>query len=64
MLLINISQIPLEGLELREALVPSEVHVQGEETFALAPGGRLSATSTRWTECRSTCGASSERPSR
>jgi len=41
MLLINVAQIPPEGLVVGEALLPSEVHVEGEETFGLAPHGRL-----------------------
>jgi uncharacterized protein len=41
MLLIDISQIPPEGLVVNEALAASEVHVLGEETFTLAPTGRL-----------------------
>ncbi len=41
MLLINVAQIPPEGLVIDEALVPAEVHVEGEETFELAPHGRL-----------------------
>jgi uncharacterized protein len=41
MLLIDISPIPPDGLEVDEVLAPSEVHVEGEETFALAPDGRL-----------------------
>ena len=42
MLLIEISTIPLEGRVVDEALDPASVHVAGEETFALRPGGRLS----------------------
>jgi uncharacterized protein len=41
MLLIDISQIPPDGLTVDEVLAPSDVHVEGEETFALAPKGRL-----------------------
>src|SRR6476646_7376946 len=41
MLLIDISQIPPDGLVVDEVLSPSEVHVLGEETFTLAPNGRL-----------------------
>jgi uncharacterized protein len=41
MLLVNIAQIPPDGLVIDEALVPSEVHVLGEETFSLAPHGQL-----------------------
>lgn len=39
MLLIDISQIPPEGLSVHETLAASEVHVEGEESFALRPGG-------------------------
>lgn len=41
MLVIEISQIPAEGLEVDEALGAGDVHVQGEESFALRPGGSL-----------------------
>jgi uncharacterized protein len=41
MLLIEISQIPPDGLVVNEALVATDVHVEGEETFTLAPAGRL-----------------------
>jgi uncharacterized protein len=41
MLLIDISHIPPDGLVVDEPLLASEVHVEGEETFALAPNGRL-----------------------
>jgi uncharacterized protein len=41
MLTIDVSQIPPEGLEVDEALAPSEVHVEGEKAFRLQPGGRL-----------------------
>jgi uncharacterized protein len=40
MLVIEISKIPSEGMLLDEALVPGEVHVEGEDMFALE-GGRL-----------------------
>jgi uncharacterized protein len=43
MLMINLSQIPPDGLEVNEVLAPSEVHVEGEESFVLAPAGRLEA---------------------
>ena len=43
MLIINVSQIPPEGLPVHSELVPSEVHVEGEENFELRPGGRLDA---------------------
>jgi len=38
MLLIDISQIPAEGMDVSEALDAAEVHVQGEESFALTGG--------------------------
>lgn len=41
MLVINVSRIPPEGLEVKESLQPGEVHLEGEDTFSLAPGGRL-----------------------
>ena len=43
MLIINVSQIPPEGLPVHAELLPSEVHVEGEENFELQPGGRLDA---------------------
>jgi uncharacterized protein len=43
MLIIHVSQIPPEGLPVRADLVPAEVHVEGEESFELRPGGRLEA---------------------
>jgi uncharacterized protein len=41
MLVIEISTIPAEGLEVHEDLKPGEVHLEGEESFALLEGGRL-----------------------
>jgi len=41
MLVVDIPRIPPEGLDLDEELAPQAVHVEGEEEFALAPGGRL-----------------------
>jgi len=41
MLLIEISQIPPEGLDVDAPLDPGEVHVEGEESFGLESGGRL-----------------------
>ncbi len=41
MLLIEVSQIPPEGLDVQQALKAGEVHVEGEETFALEAGGTL-----------------------
>jgi uncharacterized protein len=40
-LVINVSRIPPEGLEIEESLQPGEVHLEGEDSFNLAPGGRL-----------------------
>jgi uncharacterized metal-binding protein YceD (DUF177 family) len=50
MLIINVSQIPPEGLPVHTDLVPSEVHVEGEESFELRPGGRLDAQVERGDE--------------
>lgn len=41
MLVIEISRIPPEGVELDEALDPAKVHLEGEDDFALRPGGAL-----------------------
>jgi DUF177 domain-containing protein len=41
MLVINVSRIPPEGLEIKESLQPGEVHLEEEDNFTLAPGGRL-----------------------
>jgi uncharacterized protein len=41
MLVIEISSIPAEGLEVHEQLKPGEVHLEGEESFTLLEGGRL-----------------------
>lgn len=41
MLVINVSRIPPEGLEVKESLQPGEVHLEGEDSFTLTPGGRL-----------------------
>jgi len=41
MLIIDISQIPNDGLEVDEGLSASEVHLDGGEDFRLQPGGRL-----------------------
>ena len=43
MLVINVSRIPPEGLEVQESLEPGEVHLEGEDGFDLSPGGRLEA---------------------
>ena len=42
MLLIEISNIPVEGLVVDEALDLPSVHLAGEDAFLLRPGGRLS----------------------
>src|SRR5262245_10171121 len=42
-LVIEISQIPPEGLELDEPLDAASVHVEREGDFSLDPGGRLRA---------------------
>jgi uncharacterized protein len=41
MLVLELASIPPEGLEVDETLSPGEVHVLGEESFALLEGGRL-----------------------
>jgi DUF177 domain-containing protein len=41
MLVVELSSIPPEGLEANEALLPGDVHVEGEESFALLEGGTL-----------------------
>lgn len=41
MLIINVSQIPPEGVPVNADLVPAEVHVDGEDNFELRPGGTL-----------------------
>jgi uncharacterized protein len=41
MLVINVSRIPPDGLEIDETLQRGEVHLEGEDSFTLAPGGRL-----------------------
>jgi uncharacterized protein len=43
MLLIELSQIGPEGLDLDAPLDVGGVHIQGEDTFTLAEGGRLRA---------------------
>jgi uncharacterized protein len=40
-LVINVSQIPAEGLPVEVDLDPAEVHLQGEESFTLQAGGTL-----------------------
>ncbi len=41
MLVIEISQIPPDGLDFCEPLEPASVHVEGEQDFSLRPGGVL-----------------------
>jgi DUF177 domain-containing protein len=41
MLVVEISSIPPEGLEVHEDLKPGEVHLEGDESFTLLEGGRL-----------------------
>jgi uncharacterized protein len=41
MLLVDVSQIPPEGMEVDSPLEAGEVHLEGEQSFALHPGGRL-----------------------
>jgi uncharacterized protein len=41
MLVIEVSQIPPEGLEFDEALDAPGLHLEGDEDFGLAPGGTL-----------------------
>jgi len=41
MLLIDVSRIPPEGLDVKAPLDSGEVHVAGEEGFRLEPGGSL-----------------------
>jgi uncharacterized protein len=41
MLLIEVSQIPPEGLDVHETLAAGEVRVEGEKDFSLHAGGRL-----------------------
>jgi uncharacterized protein len=41
MLIVDISRIPPEGLDLDSELTPGEVHIEGEDTFELLGGGHL-----------------------
>jgi uncharacterized protein len=43
MLVIDVVKIPEEGLSIDAALEPGEVHLEGEDSFRLEPGSRLSA---------------------
>ena len=47
MLVIEVSQIPPEGMDLLAPLDPGQVHVEGEESFALESGGTLRCTLER-----------------
>jgi uncharacterized metal-binding protein YceD (DUF177 family) len=47
MLLIEVSQIPPEGMDLNTPLDPGEVYVEGEESFVLESGGNLRCTLER-----------------
>lgn len=40
-LIIEIAEIPPEGLEVEAPLEPGEVHLEGEESFTLQPGGSV-----------------------
>ena len=40
-LVIEIAEIPPEGLEVDAPLEPGEVHVEGEDSFSLQPGGSV-----------------------
>jgi uncharacterized protein len=50
MLLIEVAEIPPEGLELDTPLEAGEVHLEGEESFALEAGGRLTCRLDRGDE--------------
>lgn len=50
MLTLEIAKIPAEGLELDSALDAHEVHVEGERTFELEPGGRFIGRADRGDE--------------
>jgi len=39
MLVIEVASIPPEGLEVKEALSPGEIHIEGEDTFVRSAGG-------------------------
>jgi len=41
MLVLDVTKIPPEGQDVDSALTAGEVHVEGEESFALEAGGRL-----------------------
>lgn len=47
MLVIDVSQIPQEGMSVDETLEAGEVHLEGEESFRLDAGGRLVCTVDR-----------------
>jgi uncharacterized protein len=41
MLVIEVSRIPPEGMDVAAPLDPGEIHLQGEESFALEAGGQV-----------------------
>lgn len=41
MLLIEVAKIPPEGTDVATELAPGEVHVEGERSFTLRPGGAV-----------------------
>lgn len=43
MLVIDVAKIPEQGLEIDSPLETGEVHLEGEESFSLEPGGRVQA---------------------
>jgi len=43
MLVLDVSKIPEEGLPVDSALEMGEVHLDGEDSFKLAPGGHVKA---------------------
>jgi uncharacterized protein len=43
MLLIDVTKIPSEGLNVDAPLEAGEIHVEGEDSFALEAGGRVAA---------------------
>lgn len=55
-LLIDVSKIPLEGLEVDADLDEEAVHLEGEESFILV-GGRLRCRLERETTSPCTCAA-------
>jgi len=41
MLVIEVAKIPAEGMAVSAAIDPGEVHLEGEQSFALRPGGQI-----------------------